>query len=104
MIARFWNGWTSAANADELERLLNKEIIPMFQRDLPGGFRGMQVVRFDDDHDVKFTTIMIFSSIDAIKAFAGEDYEASHIDARIAPLLTRFDKRAAHGRVRYSSY
>lgn len=104
MIARIWNGWTSAANADELERLLTKEIIPEFQRDLPAGFHGIQVVRFDDGTEVKFTTIMLFRSIDTIKAFAGEDYHASHIDPRIAPLLTRFDRHAAHGEVKFSSY
>lgn len=102
--ARIWNGWTAKANANELERVLVNKIIPAFERGLPQGFHGMQVLRCDDANEVKFTTIMFFSSIDSIKVFAGEDYKASHIDPRIAPLLTRFDKHAVHCQMKYSSY
>ncbi len=104
MIARIWHGWASPANADELERLLIHEIIPAFQTDLPEGFHGIQVLRCAEANEVKFTTIMRFSSLESIQRFAGDAYQASHIDPRVSPLLTRYDKTVSHYQVRYSSY
>jgi hypothetical protein len=35
-------------------------------------------------------------SIDAVKAFAGEDYEAAVVEPVVRQLLTRFDDRVTH--------
>jgi hypothetical protein len=45
---------------------------------------------------VEFTTITRFDSLDAIKKFAGEDYEASHVAPRARELLARFNERCEH--------
>ena len=39
---------------------------------------------------------MWFDSLDAIKAFVGEDYSVSHVPAAAQAVLSRFDQRAAH--------
>jgi hypothetical protein len=39
---------------------------------------------------------MWFDSLDAIKAFMGEDYAVSHVPAAARAVLKRFDERAAH--------
>ena len=39
---------------------------------------------------------MWFDSLDAIKAFMGEDYAVSHVPDRARAVLKRFDERAAH--------
>jgi hypothetical protein len=46
--------------------------------------------------EVEFQTLMWFESLDAIKAFVGEDYSVSHVPARARAVLKRFDQRTAH--------
>jgi len=101
MIARTWNGWTTAANADAYERLLLSEIGPgIVERQVPG-FLEMQVLRRTlETGEVEFTTIMWFDSLEAVQAFAGEDYERSVVPLRAQALLSRFDQRSRHAEVR----
>jgi hypothetical protein len=41
-------------------------------------------------------TITRFSSVDAIRKFAGDDYEAAHAAPKARELLRRFDARCLH--------
>jgi hypothetical protein len=45
-------------------------------------------------------TLMRFSSWDAVKAFAGPDWEVSVVPPAARAVLARFDERAAHYEVR----
>jgi hypothetical protein len=53
-------------------------------------------MRRDLGSEVEFQTSMWFESLDAIKAFTGEDYSVSHVPAAVQAVLSRFDERAAH--------
>lgn len=101
MIARIWNGWTSIQDAVKLESILTKEIIPEFEKDLPTGFRGLQLMTAEEGDEIKFTTIMYFDSLDIVRAFAGENYTASHIDPKVRPLLIHYDLTAQHSLIKY---
>jgi hypothetical protein len=46
--------------------------------------------------EVEFQTLMWFDSLDAIKAFMGEDYSVSHVPPQAQAVLKRFDDRAMH--------
>jgi hypothetical protein len=39
---------------------------------------------------------MLFDSIDAVRAFAGEDYATAYVPERARTVLARFDERSAH--------
>jgi hypothetical protein len=39
---------------------------------------------------------MKFESLDAVRAFAGEDYEVAVVPAKARALLARFDAHSAH--------
>lgn len=43
---------------------------------------------------------MWFASLDAVKAFAGPDYETAYVPAPARAVLSRFDARSAHYEVR----
>ena len=45
---------------------------------------------------MEFITIILFDSLDDVRAIAGEDYEHAVIPADRLPLLSRYDARAAH--------
>ena len=46
--------------------------------------------------EVEFVTLMRFDSIDAVRAFAGEDYETAVVPAKARQVLGRFDARSQH--------
>jgi hypothetical protein len=49
---------------------------------------------------ISHITVMWFDSLDAVRAFAGEDHEAAVVPPAARRLLTRFDERSQHYEVR----
>jgi len=96
MISRIWHGWTTAQNADAYEKLLRHEIIEGFIDLEIEGFRKMHILRRILGEEVEFTTIMWFDSIDSIRVFAGDNYEAAVVPPEARELLSRFDTHAQH--------
>ena len=96
MISRIWHGWTSRQNADAYESLLRGEIFRHIEQREIRGYRGIHLLRRDVPEGVEFVTVMWFDSLDAIKAFAGEDSEAAVVPPKARALLARFDARSAH--------
>jgi heme-degrading monooxygenase HmoA len=96
MICRVWRGWTTKDNADAYERVVRGEVIPGIEARHIAGFRSIDLVRRERDHDVEFMTLMWFDSLDSVKAFMGEDYEVAHVPTQAQAVLADFDKRSAH--------
>lgn len=102
MISRIWRGWTTGVNADAYERLLKSEIFPgIHARSIPG-YRGIQLYRRQLSEETEFMTVMWFDSLDAVKAFAGTDYDTAVVPPEARELLSRYDQRSAHYEVRES--
>ncbi|HEY7385792.1 MAG TPA: antibiotic biosynthesis monooxygenase [Beijerinckiaceae bacterium] len=102
MIARLWHGWTAPENADAYERLLKTEVFPGIAAKSVRGYRGIKLLRRPAGTEVEFVTIMWFDSWDAVKAFAGEDYETAYVPAKAREVLARFDARSQHYEIRDS--
>jgi len=100
MIARIWHGWTSPANADAYESLLKTEIFVGIGGRRIAGYRGIQLFRRNVGAEVEFVTVMWFDSIDAVRVFAGEDFELAVVPPKARTLLSRFDDRSQHYEVR----
>ena len=94
MISRLWHGWTTREKADAYEKLLRSEVLPGIHR--VKGFNGAHLLRRDGKQEVEFVTLTMFDSLDAVKEFAGEDYEVAVVPPEARKLLTRFDERSAH--------
>jgi heme-degrading monooxygenase HmoA len=100
MIARIWHCWTTTADADEFESLLKDDIFVAILDRRVEGFENMQLLRRHTDGEVEFVTTMLFSSLDAVREFAGDDYEAAVVPEKVRRLLSRFDARSQHYEVR----
>jgi antibiotic biosynthesis monooxygenase (ABM) superfamily enzyme len=100
MISRIWHGWTTSANADAYEELLKNEIFVGIQNRRIAGHRGIQLFRRQLGDEIEFITMMYFDSLDAVRAFAGEDHEAAVVPLKARTLLSRFDARSQHYDVR----
>jgi heme-degrading monooxygenase HmoA len=96
MICRLWRGWTTRDNADAYERIVRDQVIPGIEARRIPGFRSIDLVRRERDHDVEFMTLMWFDSLDSVKVFMGEDYEVAHVPAEARAVLADFDQRSAH--------
>jgi heme-degrading monooxygenase HmoA len=96
VICRLWRGWTTPENADVYERIVRGEVIPAIEARRIAGFKHIDLMRRDVDGEVEFQTLMWFDSLEAIKAFVGEDYSVSHVPPPARAVLSRFDERASH--------
>ena len=94
MIARIWHGSTTPENADAYESHLQPELLPGLSE--TKGFERSYLLRRATGDEVEFITIILFDSLDDVRAIAGADYEQAVIPADRLPLLTRYDARAAH--------
>ena len=95
-VCRLWRGWTTPENADAYERIVRGEVIPGIEARRIPGFRHIDLMKRDLAGEIEFQTLMWFDSVDAIRAFMGEDYDVSHVPAAAQAVLSRFDERAAH--------
>ena len=75
MIARVWRGATRAEDADEYAAYI--EETGMKARGRCPGNRGTLVLRRVHDGRAEFETILLFDSLDDIRAFAGDDIEVA---------------------------
>ena len=96
MISRIWHGWTTESNAGAYEALLKSEIFGGIQDRRIAGYRGIQLLRRKAGAEVEFVTIMWFDSLDAVRTFAGEDFEAAVVPPKARALLAHFDARSLH--------
>lgn len=100
MINRIWHGWTTPGNAEKYEALLKEEIFVGIESRQIRGFQGIQLLRRDVGEEVEFVTIMTFDSLDAVREFAGEDYEAAYVPEKARAVLAHFDERSQHYEIR----
>ena len=94
MIERVWRGWIAPDKADAYACFLRDDFLPAAHA-IPG-YRGARVLRREQDGEVEFLVITHFDSLDAIRAFAGEDPEQAHVAPAARALLDRWEERVAH--------
>jgi heme-degrading monooxygenase HmoA len=94
MIARVWHGATKPEHADAYEAMLKPELLPGVGQ--VKGYLSSYLLRRQHGDEVEFITIMLWDSIDSIRAFAGQDYEASVIPEERRKYLSRHDPKAVH--------
>jgi heme-degrading monooxygenase HmoA len=97
MIARVWRGWAVAMKAEDYQRHYETDVAEHL-RQVPG-FRGARLLRRDDGGEVLFTSITYFTSMDDVRAFAGEDPELAVVEEAARRALAHWDERVAHHEV-----
>ena len=94
MIARVWQGYTNPEHAAAYEAMLKPELLPGIGK--AKGFKTSYLLRRDAGDEVEFITIILWESLDAIRAFAGQDYEISIVPEERRQYLSRHDDKAQH--------
>jgi heme-degrading monooxygenase HmoA len=96
MIARIWHGYTTPENADDYETLLRTEIFHGIENRNIEGFKDIQLLRRSIQNETEFVTIMRFDNLDAVKKFAGKEYERAVVPAKAQEILKHFDATSQH--------
>ena len=73
MIARVWRGWTAVADADEYAEYLLATGMRQ-ARETPGN-GGAYFLRRIDGERAEFITVIFWETLEAVRAFAGDDIE-----------------------------
>ena len=74
--------------------MLKPEVLPGISR--VKGYRGSYFLRRELGEEVEFITVLLWESLDALRDYAGPDYEASVVPPERRKVLSRFDERARH--------
>jgi heme-degrading monooxygenase HmoA len=75
MIARTWTGTVRTTDADEYADYIRETGFAEYGQ-TPGN-RGAWLLRRDHDGTTEFITLSLWDTVDAIRAFAGDDIEAA---------------------------
>jgi heme-degrading monooxygenase HmoA len=94
MIARTWHGIVPADRADAYFAYLLRTGVPDY-RATPGN-RGVQVLRRVEGDQAHFLLISLWESMDAIKAFAGDDVEAARYYPDDTAFLLELEPTVTH--------
>lgn len=94
MIARIWHGYTKPEHAAAYESMLTPELLPGISE--VKGYRGGYLLRREAGDHIEFVTIMLWDSVDAIRAVAGTDYETAIIPEDRRKYLSRYDAKSTH--------
>ena len=94
MIVRTWRGRTTPARADAYAHHFRENVMP----ELRGiaGFIGASLLKEEKGGVVEYFVLTRWASFDAIKAFAGENYENAVVEPEAVAALTDFDKTVRH--------
>jgi heme-degrading monooxygenase HmoA len=94
VITRMWRGWTRSDQADRYEQHYRTEVLDTL-RQVPG-FRGARLLRRTIGEETEFVSLTFFDDLDAIRSFAGSDYETAVVAGEARKVLLRFDERVCH--------
>ena len=94
MIARLWRGRATGANAAAYVRHFTHSVVPELKA--IQGHRGAWLLQRELASETEFLALTLWTSLDAIRAFAGDDVETAIVapEARVA--LSGFDDHACH--------
>ncbi len=94
MISRHWTCVTHRAAAADYERHLRTETFP--GAETIDGFRSATILKRDTPEGVSYRIVTEWESMDAIRAFAGDDLQGAVVPEKVRPWMIRFDERVVH--------
>ena len=94
MIARIWRGVVRLEDADEYAGYIADTGFAEYGK--TAGNRGAWMLRRDEGERTEFLTFTLWDSVEAVKAFAGEDYEAAVLYPEDERYLIEHDPKVKH--------
>jgi len=97
MIARIWRGAVRTPDADAYGAYIEATGLEGYQQ--TAGNRGAWLLRREVGELTEFVAFTLWESLDAVKAFAGDDYETAVYYPEDDRYLVQRDAKCAHYQV-----
>jgi heme-degrading monooxygenase HmoA len=94
MIVRSWRGRAPSSNANAYIEFFKRKVLPILRG--IDGFAGVSLLKQSRSNDVEFLVLTRWTSLDAIRAFAGDDIRKAVVEPEAAALLASFDSTVEH--------
>jgi len=94
MIVRMWHGRVPTAKAAAYEKYLHRSGLPAYRE--TAGNRGIYLLRRTEGDVTHFVTLTFWDSLDAIKAFAGDQYERARYFPEDDAFLLERERNVVH--------
>jgi len=94
MIVRAWRGYAAPAEAQVYPRHLVQSVRPKLEQ--LAGFRGLYLLRRGGLEEIEFMVLTLWDSMEAVRAFAGDQPEVAVVEPEARAALVRFDDRVSH--------
>ena len=94
MIVRIWRGTAALSEPSAYPEHFRGAVLPALRG--IAGFRGASLLRQDRPGEIEFMVLTRWESMDAIRAFAGDDPEQAVVEPAAVAALIRFDGRVHH--------
>ena len=102
MVVRTWRGYGALSEQEAYPRHLLRSVRPKLEQ-LPG-FRGLYLLRRPHAEEVEFLVLTCWDSMEAVRAFAGDQPELAVVEAEARAALVRYDAVVSHYEVLASSF
>jgi heme-degrading monooxygenase HmoA len=94
MIIRTWRGRADPKKSTAYPDHFRRNVLPVLRG--IAGFKGATLLRNDGASQVEFLVLTRWASMDAIRAFAGQDVSQAVVEPEAVAALTNFDKTVTH--------
>jgi len=94
MIVRMWRGRAPSSNPLAYGEHFRRQVLPELER--IEGFLGASLLRQIGPDDVEFLVLTRWASMDAIRAFAGDDVGRAVVEPDAIAALVSFDRTVRH--------
>jgi heme-degrading monooxygenase HmoA len=94
MVVRAWRGYSAAADAQQYPRHLLHSVRPKLEQ--LAGFRGLYLLRRRELEEIEYLVLTLWDSMDAVRAFAGEQPDLAVVEPEARAALVRFDNVVSH--------
>jgi heme-degrading monooxygenase HmoA len=101
VISRHWKGISRRDQSDAYLSHLKAETFPALGA-IPGFVRA-SILRRDVANGTEFQVVTVWESLDAIRAFAGQDVELAVVPAVVRGMMVACEERATHYEVVHST-
>jgi heme-degrading monooxygenase HmoA len=94
MIVRTWSARATKSGAEAYHTYFEKTLLPQLR--LLSGFSGAFLLARDDDGLVELTAHTLWSSLEAIRAFTGDDITTAVVEPEALAVLQQSDSTVVH--------
>jgi heme-degrading monooxygenase HmoA len=94
MIVRSWRGRATASNQQAYVEHFQQNVLPELRE--IDGFLGASLLKTNREQDVEFLVLTKWASMDAIRAFAGDEVEKAVVEPQAVAALLSFDRTVQH--------